>query len=149
MWATSLGTGKIMSRVFPLCLTSPFTSRVRSRSCRSPTEPTGTGLDIGPKVSMPLARSHVLPALRAAACMSLADTSLKTATWEMQPSASPSGTDLQRLPNTSASSTSCWTFVTPSGMTMSSPSPIRQLGGLRNTVGSSGSSDSSSLTWER
>ena len=138
-----------MSRVFPRCLTSPLTVRVSSRSCRSPTDSTGTGSDMGPKVSIPLLRSHVLPAFRAAVCMSLADTSLNTAASEMYRSASSSETSLHLLPKTRASSTSCCTFVTPAGMTISSPSPMRQLGGFRNTVGSFGSSDSSSLTWER
>ena len=70
-----------MSRVFPLCLTSPLTVSSRSRFWTS-ISPIGTGSDMGPKVSIPLLRSQELPSARALDCMSLADTSLKTATWD-------------------------------------------------------------------
>ena len=75
-----------------------MTVSVSSRSCRSPTESAGTGSDMGPKVSIPLLRSQVLPALRAAVCMSLAETSLNTATSEMYEGASSSDTPLHLLP---------------------------------------------------
>ena len=137
-----------MLRVFPLCLTSPLTVSSRSRSWTS-RSPNGMGSDMGPNVSIPLLRSQELPSSRARDCMSLADTSLKTATWETYDIASDSSTFLQSFPNTNASSTSCCTLVTPSGMTMSSPSEMMQLDGFRNTVGTSGSSESSSATCER